>query len=79
VRYINLGTAVSELAHYFRVVSYNFVSLTLHHIDWSGRPVCWGIVSVVFNALFLNISAVLRRLMLLASLVAEKAPAIIRV
>lgn len=38
-RYINLGTAASELAHYFRVVSYNFVSLTSHHIDWFGLPV----------------------------------------
>jgi hypothetical protein len=78
-RYINLGTTASELADYFREVSYNFVSLTSHHIDWSGRPVCWGIVSVVFSALFLNIYTVLRRLMLVASTVAEKAPAVIRV
>jgi hypothetical protein len=35
-----------------------------------------GIVSVVFSALFLNIYTVLRRLMLSAAMVAEKAPAI---
>jgi len=37
-----------------------------------------GIVSVVFSALFLNIYTVLRRLMLSASMVAEKAPAIFK-
>jgi hypothetical protein len=77
-RYIYLGTTASELAQYFRIVSYNFVFLTSHHIDWFGRSVWWGIVSVVFSALFLNIYTVLRRL-LSASMVAEKAPAIIRV
>jgi hypothetical protein len=78
-RYIYLGTTASEVAHYFRVFSYNYVSLTSHHIDWFGRPVCWGIVSVVFSALYLNIYTVLRRVMFSASMVAEKAPAIIRV
>jgi hypothetical protein len=35
-----------------------------------------GIVSVVVSALFLNIYTMLRRLMLSASIVAEKAPAV---
>jgi len=47
-RYINLGTTASELARYFRVVSYNFISLTSHHIDWFGLPVLWGLCLLSF-------------------------------